>query len=143
MLRVCAAVRQGSCEMKIYLGNNLPPCVIINMSAAQGTTSKQQHQPSTLPCYIFVLLLCSQVILLSSCNKGTVTGNYHTVIIQYHVFIFHFYHLSPHLACHFVHYSCLDTGKSSHKDSNLCARSAVLWRWLRDLIQVFPSSPLS
>ena len=79
--RACAAVRQGACEMKIYLGNNLPPCVLINLCAGDNKQAAST-QLSTFPViHLFLLLMITSLAreLLSTCNKGNITGNSHTV----------------------------------------------------------------
>ena len=61
ILRVCAAMRHGSCKRKIYLGNNLPPCVIINNLLRRWQQSNNTNPTSTQPSTLPVTICCAGV----------------------------------------------------------------------------------
>ena len=95
-LRACAALRTSSpcvCKMKIYLGNNLPPCV--HLRRRQATTSTHHHPSSNTSVLLLIALLAESFGLLYTCNNtlciwsittGTIHHHYH-VLLCLHSFI--------------------------------------------------------
>ena len=85
------------CEMKIYLGNNLPPCVLVG-NLLRRWQQTNHHLPVT-HLFSFWWSHCSRMLLdyfpcatviLKLC-KSILTGSSHS----HHVFIFSSNHLSP------------------------------------------------
>ena len=131
-LRVCAAVNKARlmrcvCEMKIYLGNNLPPCVIINFLCRwQATTLLTITLPVTR-LFSFWWAHCLKTFgLVSAYINNTfakaltqVPITCSTISSFYHIIILSSYHLIISLII--IPYSCLDTHCLSQHSHHACA----------------------